>query len=326
MNSNFLYWNERPTKRIKVIENALKKDPFLYHKKKNVISSRFNDSNEEDSQNINQELLFCQDENSKQINKLKNNKITKSSTIDSNTKNYINYMIREKNENSTKKIMPTEPVSPINNYEIKIRNKRQINKYPHQESFTPNKYRYNNLSNIRNNSMENNISRLDPINCNNMINELNLGNKIKFSNSYKSLANDPFIYDENNNNNFPVVDNDNSRSNDFLPRMPSLKGTTDITDQNYYDKISKQLILQMNKNYMDYNQNIINRRYSPSGNKLLFLRNNKLAVPPGHISNPKYYNLGESRLKSNPIVNPGNRAPIFNHYNNHNHKIKSEFI
>ena len=262
----------------------------------------------------------------KQINKLKNNIITKSSTIDNNTKNYINYMIREKNENSTKKIMPTEPVSPINNYEIKIRNKRQINKYPHQESFTPNKYRYNNLSNIRNNSMENNINRLDPINCNNMINELNLGNKIKFSNSYKSLANDPFIYDENNNNNFPVVDNDNSRSNDFLPRMPSLKGTTDITDQNYYDKISKQLILQMNKNYMDYNQNIINRRYSPSGNKLLFLRNNKLAVPPGHISNPKYYNLGESRLRSNPIVNPGNRAPIFNLYNNHNHKIKSEFI
>ena len=174
--------------------------------------------------------------------------------------------------------------------------------------------------------MDNNISLLDPINCNNTINELNLGNKMKFSNSYKNLANDPLSYDENNNNNFNVVNNDNNRSNDFLPRIPSLKGTTDITDQNYYEKISKQLILQMNKNYMDYNQNIINRRYSPSGNKLLFLRNNKLAVPPGHISDPKYYNLGESRLRSNPIVNPGNRAPIFNHYNNHNHKIKSEFI
>ena len=88
MNNNFLYWNEKPSKRIKVIENALKKDPFLYHKKKNVISSRFNDSNEEDSQNINQELLFCQDENNKQINTLKNNIITKSSVIDSNTKNF----------------------------------------------------------------------------------------------------------------------------------------------------------------------------------------------------------------------------------------------
>ena len=69
MKSNFLYWNERPTKRLKVIENALKNDPFLYHKKKNVISSRFNNSNEDDSQNTNQELLFCQDENTKQINK-----------------------------------------------------------------------------------------------------------------------------------------------------------------------------------------------------------------------------------------------------------------
>ena len=324
--NNFLYWNERPSRRIKVIENALKKDPFLYHKKKNVISSRFNDSNEEDSQNINQELLFCQDENNKQINTLKNNIITKSSVIDSNTKNFLNYMIREKNSNSTKKIMPTDPGSSINNFEMKNRNKRQINKYPYQESFTPDKYRFNHLSNFRINSMDNNISLLDPINCNNTINELNLGNKMKFSNSYKNLANDPLSYDENNNNNFNVVNNDNNRSNDFLPRIPSLKGTTDITDQNYYDKISKQLILQMNKNYMDYNQNIINRRYSPSGNKLLFLRNNKLAVPPGHISDPKYYNLGESRLRSNPIVNPGNRAPIFNHYNNHNHKIKSEFI
>ena len=319
--NNFLYWNERPSRRIKVIENALKKDPFLYHKKKNVISSRFNDSNEEDSQNINQELLFCQDENNKQINTLKNNIITKSSAIDCNTKNFINYMIREKKSNSTKKLMPTDSGYLINNYEIKNRNKR-----PYQESFTPDKYRYNNLSNFRINSMENNISILDPINCNYTINELNLGNKMQLSNSYKNLANDPLSYDENNNNNFNVVNNDNNRSNDFLPRIPSLKGTTDITDQNYYDKISKQLILQMNKNYMDYNQNIINRRYSPSGNKLLFLKNNKLALPPGHISDPKYYNLGESRLKSNPIVNPGNRAPIFNHYNNHNHKIKSEFI
>ena len=52
-----------------------------------------------------------------------------------------------------------------------------------------------------------------------------------------------------------------------------LKGT-DITDQNYYDKISKQLILQMNKNYMDYNQNLLNKRYSPlTTNKMLFIKN-----------------------------------------------------
>ncbi len=85
--------------------------------------------------------------------------------------------------------------------------------------------------------------------------------------------------------------------------------------------------MQMNKNYVDYNQNLLTKRYSPNmENKLLFLKNDKIPLPPGHISNPRYYNLGESRLRSNPIVNPGNRAPIFNHLNNNNHRLKSEFI
>lgn len=348
MKSNLLYWNERPARRIRLMENALKKDPFLYHKKKNVISSRFNDSNENDGQNTNQELLFCQDENNKQINFYKNNINSKSSTIDTNAHNYLNYMMKEKK--STNKIIPTEPISPFDNIYDRnnINNKRQINKFPYQESFTPNKYSYNNYNNnltlsnyrvnsvnIKNNHKSNN-NNLDYINFNNnKINDLNLdSNKINGTNNSNEITNQAFSYDENNvYNNINVINNNNDniniRSSKYLPKIQSLKGTTDITDQNYYDKISKQLILQMNKNYMDYNHNLMSKRYSPSpniGNKFFNLRNDKLALPPGHILNPRYYNLGESKLSSNPIVNPGNRAPIFNHYNNHNHKLKSEFI
>lgn len=343
MKSNLLYWNERPARRIRLMENALRKDPFLYHKKKNVISSGFNDSNENDGQNTNQELLFCQDENNKQINFYKNNINSKSSTIDTNAHNYLNYMMKEKK--STNKMMPTEPASPFDNIYDRnnINNKRQINNFPYQESFTPNKYSYNNYTNnltlsnyrvnsvnIKNNHKKNN-NNLDCINFNNnKINDLNLdSNKINGTNNSNDIINNAFSYDENNvYNNIHVNnnnDNINIRSSKYLPKIQSLKGTTDITDQNYYDKVSKQLILQLNKNYMDYNQNILNKRYSPiSPNKMLYVRNNNLALPPGHISNPKYYNLGESRLKSNPIVNPGNRAPIFNNY--HNHRLKSEFI
>ena len=347
MKSNLLYWNERPARRIRLMENALRKDPFLYHKKKNVISSGFNDSNENDGQNTNQELLFCQDENNKQINFYKNNINSKSSTIDTNAHNYLNYMMKEKK--STNKMMPTEPASPFDNIYDRnnINNKRQINNFPYQESFTPNKYSYNNytnnltLSNYRVNSVniknnhEKNNNNLDYINFNNnKINDLNLdSNKINGTNNSNDIINNAFSYDENNvYNNIHVNnnnDNINIRSSKYLPKIQSLKGTTDITDQNYYDKVSKQLILQLNKNYMDYNQNLMIKRYSPSpniGNKFFNLRNDKLALPPGHILNPRYYNLGESRLSSNPIVNPGNRAPIFNHYNNHNHKLKSEFI
>ena len=320
---NILYWNERPEKRIRKIENALKKDPFLYHKKKNVISSRFNDSNNNDGQNTNQELLFCQDENIKEINTLKNKINEKSSTIENNAQNYLNYMIKEKNFNTINKI-PTEPGSPKNNSYQRTHN--QINNNLYNQNITPNKY---SLNKSNNRVYRNNNNIFDSINFNNNINELNSGNRMIGSSSYKNIVNNHLLNNENVNN-VDFAKNRNNSSSNYLPIIHSLKGTTDITDNNYYDKISKQLILQMNKNYMGYNQNLINQRYSPNnGNKLLFLRNNKhnkLSLPPGHISNPKYYNLGESKLKSNPIVYPGNRAPIFNHYNNHNHRLKSEFI
>lgn len=274
MQNGSFFWEERPTRRIKLMENALKNDPFLYHKRKNVISTRFNDSNEENGQKTNEELLFCQDENFKQINNYKNNIKSKSSTIEANAHNYITYMMREKN--SMNKINPTEPNS-------------------HQISFTPNKYPF-------------------------------FPNRMNESSSSKNIMNKAMSYDENNIINNLYNDKSLDGRNNYFNRVPNLKGT-DITDQNYYDKISKQLILQMNKNYQDYNQNLLNKRYSPlTANKMLFIKNDDLALPPGHISNPRYYNLGESRLSSNPIVNPGNRAPIFNHYNNHNHKLKSEFI
>ena len=317
MNSNFLDWKEKPPKRIRLIENALKKDPFIYHKKKNVISSGFNDSNNDEGQNINQELLFFQDENNKQINSLKNKINLKYSSIENNASNYLNYMMRDKKSSSMKKLMPTEPNHINFLYE-------QNQKY--KDSFTPNKYTINKYDNINLSKYRNNT-----INRKNNINDYNLGNKLNISNGSNNYEDISLNVDENaiNDNNF--INNNNTNNNvSFLPRIQTFKGSTDITDNNYYDKISKQLIMQMNKNYMDFNKNLMIQRYSPKehkiGNKPLFSRNGELAIPPGHIANPKYYNLGESRLKSNPIVNPGNRAPIFNYYNNHNHKLKSEFI
>ena len=306
---NILYWDEKPEKRFRILENALKKDPFLYHKKKNVISSRFNDSNKNDRQSSNLELLFCQDENMKEINFLKNKINIKEHTIENNAQNYLNYMIKEKNINNINKI-PTEPGSPVNKKYVKNQNLINCNFY--YDNYSP----YNRINN----------NKFDSINLNYNIDELNIGNKIIGSSSYKSLINKPLNNDETiKSMNF--AKNRNNSSNSYFPRIFSFKGKTDITDNNYYDKISKKLMLKMNKNYMDYNQNIINQRNSPDiRNKLLFLRKNKISLPPGHISNPKYYNLGESRLKSNPIVYPGNRAPIFNHYKKHNHRLKSEFI
>ena len=107
MRKRFSRWNIQEVKRNEEIEKVLKNDPFLYHKKKYVISSRFNDSNTKDGDNTNNELLLFQDENKKHINTLKNKINRKSFIIEENANNYLNYMMNEKNINN--KNMKTEP-------------------------------------------------------------------------------------------------------------------------------------------------------------------------------------------------------------------------
>ena len=195
-------------------------------------------------------------------------------------------MMNEKNFNN--KNMKTEPGQ---------RNKRytQLMKSGIQ-SLSPNKYAINKnllFSNYQNNTLDKKIMNNNPFHYNSIDN-----------------MNKAFSYDENN----------------FLPIINTKKSASDITDNNYYDKISRQLKMQFNKNYLDYNQEIINKRKSPNNsNKMPYIKNNnELTLPIGGISNPNYYNLGESKLSANPIVNPGNRAQIFNTFRTH--KLKSEFV
>ena len=286
MRKRFSRWNVQEVKRNEEIEKVLKNDPFLYHKKKYVISSRFNDSNTKEGDNTNNELLLFQDENKKHINTLKNKINRKSFIIEENANNYLNYMMNEKNLNN--KNMKTEPCQ---------RNKRytQLMKSGIQ-SLSPNKYAINKnllFSNYQNNTLDKKIMNNNPFHYNSIDN-----------------MNKAFSYDENN----------------FLPIINTKTSASDITDNNYYEKISRQLKMQFNKNYLDYNQEIINKRKSPNNsNKMPYIKNNnELTLPIGGISNPNYYNLGESKLSANPIVNPGNRAQIFNTFRTH--KLKSEFV
>ena len=82
--------NIRKIKRNDEFESILKDNPFMFHKKKFVISSKFNDGDFNNDNNINQELLLFQDENKKHINSLKNKINRKSFLIEENANNYIN--------------------------------------------------------------------------------------------------------------------------------------------------------------------------------------------------------------------------------------------
>ena len=289
MKKRFSRWDVPKVKRNEDIEKVLKNDPFLYHKKKYVISSRFNDVNTKDGDDTNNELLLFQDENKKHINTLKNKINKKSFIIEENANNYLNYMMNEKNFNN--KNMKTEPGQRNKRYTQLIKSGIQ--------SLSPNKYALNKnllFSNYQNNTLDK---------------KYNFNNNRYNYNSIDNIhnMNKAFSYDENN----------------FLPIINTKKSASDITDNNYYDKISRQLKIKFNKNYLDYNQEVINKRKSPNNaNKMPYIKsNNELTLPIGGISNPNYYNLGESKLSSNPIVNPGNRAQIFNQFRTH--KLKSEF-
>ena len=289
MKKRFSRWDVPKVKRNEEIEKVLKNDPFLYHKKKYVISSRFNDGDTKEGDDTNNELLVFQDENKKHINTLKNKINKKSFIIEENANNYLNYMMNEKNFNN--KNMKTEPGQRNKRYTQLIKSGIQ--------SLSPNKYALNKnllFSNYQNNTLDKKFNMNYPYNYNSIDNIHNM--------------NKAFSYDENN----------------FLPIISTKKSASDITDNNYYDKISKQLKMKYNKDYLDYNLEMINKRKSPSNeNKMPYIKtNNELTLPIGGISNPNYYNLGESKLSSNPIVNPGNRAQIFNQFRTH--KLKSEFV
>ena len=286
MKQRFSSLNIRRIKRNEELEKVLRNNPFLYHKKKYSISSEFNDSDIEDENSNNQEILLFQDENKKQINTLKNRINRRNFLMEENANNYINYMMKEKNLKN--KNIQTEP--------------------------TTNNKRYSRLYNSgiqslmqNNNELKNNNLLFLNYNGNSNQRKINLKNYSYDHNSISNIINKnkAFSPDESN----------------FVPKIVS-----DITNKNYYDKINRHLKIQFNKNYLNYNQFLINNKKNQNIiNKTPYIKNNnELTLPPGGISNPNYYSLGESKLSSNPIVNPGNRNEIFNHLNNH--KLKSEFV
>jgi len=151
-------------------------------------------------------------------------------------------------------------------------------------------------------------------------------NNIRTLNNSKSLSLSLFSNDQKNDSNINSnYYNDFSKNvNKYSYRLPKYGRykRSDITNPNYFDNIIKTLVLKKNTNILNYNKNIYKRKY-PKRNYLSF--DNELPLPPGRINNLKYYNLGESKLKSNPIVSPGNHffSPYF--IENYNKK-KSEFI
>ena len=120
-------------KRYKYVCDKIEKDPFAYHKKKNAsfLFNKYyvaspNEINFDGNQNkINQELLLFQNENDKYINSFNNFMKQKSSEIEENTENYLNYLSQERmiNKMNNSKTIKQNGINSYINYSHRIQPK-----------------------------------------------------------------------------------------------------------------------------------------------------------------------------------------------------------
>ena len=123
-------------KRYKYVCDKIEKDPFAYHRKKNAsfLFNKYyvaspNEINFGGNQNkINQELLLFQNENDKYINSFNNFMKQKSSEIEENTENYLNYLSQERmiNKMNNSKTIKQNGINSYINYSHRIQPKTKI--------------------------------------------------------------------------------------------------------------------------------------------------------------------------------------------------------
>ena len=284
-------------KRTKHIIDILEKNPFVFHKKKNI----FNNKSENESKDMNGKDKILNDNNPFSLEKLNNinndkgvldfqrvheenrnifNDLIekKSKTIEVNVQNYLNFIAQKNKSNILKKNNHNYYVKfPISEQSLPL-----LNGHPNfiiQNELKDKKYR-----NLKKSSTENNLL---------------------LSNSH---LNSDIINIINKNKNY-IFAKKGKRS--------------DITNPLFYDGIPEEII-KLNKEVMDYNIKESSKKHNKDG--ILYKYYDDLPLGPQQINNPKYYNLGESSLEINPIISRG-YYPMINSksYKNFN-KHKSEFI
>ena len=75
---------------------------------------------------------------------------------------------------------------------------------------------------------------------------------------------------------------------------------SDITNPSYFNEIGEE-IMKLNNDVMNYNI----REAQKKLNKKMMNKNEDISISPEKINNRDYYNIGESTLNVNPIINKG---------------------
>ena len=286
--------------RYKYIREMMEKNPFTYHKRKNITSSfstnnyfannnNNNNRNQDQSQNINQNI--------------NQNNIIKNYPKSFSTINYNNDPI---GNNANQELLIFQKANDrymdsYNNFMKQKSSSIEINAQKYLNYITKNKKPYN-INNVNVNLLPNNKEKTTST--------LPLSNDYRFKKNIiyenKSASNLNTLSKRNNNiinNNTIEVDKRN-----FIPNYIKARGS-DITNPFFYDRIAKEII-KKNQEAMDYNLKESESKYITKKNLPKYSAD-KVALAPGKINNPKYFSLGESVLDKNPILNKGEYSPSF---------------
>ena len=275
-------------KRYKYIRDMMEKNPFSYHRKKNIFSN-FNENPNSNIDNIKEndqnnkflindqenESLIFHNNHDKYMNLYNNFMQRKTSTIEAHAQNYLNFLIKLK-----------KPFQINNTPNKNISNKILIT--------SRNNNNFQSLSPINNNS--------SPINFFNN-NTISLSNEIRGRKHFlkeKTTPSESNIFSQNNNKN--STENETQNENFIAGKINSKH--TDITNPFFYNGIAKEII-RMNQETMDYNRKESEKIYQKKKKNLRYYEND-LPLSPEKINNPNYYNIGDSSLEINPIINRGN--------------------
>ena len=97
----------------------------------------------------------------------------------------------------------------------------------------------------------------------------------------------------------PTEKNIFTKKSEFIAGNVKIK-RSDITNPSYFNEIGEE-IMKLNNDVMNYNI----REAQKKLNKKMMSKNEDISISPEKINNRDYYNIGESTLNVNPIINKG---------------------
>lgn len=97
----------------------------------------------------------------------------------------------------------------------------------------------------------------------------------------------------------PTEKNIFTKKSEFIAGNVKIK-RSDIANPSYFNEIGEE-IMKLNNDVMNYNI----REAQKKLNKKMMNKNEDISISPEKINNRDYYNIGESTLNVNPIINKG---------------------